>query len=281
MITESFSLKGYAAADQPTLYFNYFSANQDANAPAVNYDSFRVFVGGDDGQWVRVQHNDQGTVPPGQIYDSTGSWRQARIDLGQFAGQENLKLRLEFSSAGDINLGDANTTGSELWALAGSQIADGQTFQIDNEIFEFDLGFTVIPPSGAAIIDAETFTVTDEAGQSTTYEFDTDGFLASPTNVRVLVDARQTAADMARLIYQAVLLNGPANVTPFVNNNRVNLSGAANVVQTLAPGESQLGLVLDGSFGTNPTYNRVPINLSMTSTEVPVDRWSDGRQFRV
>jgi hypothetical protein len=180
LITESFSLKGYAAADQPTLYFNYFSANQDANAPAVNYDSFRVFVGGDDGQWVRVQHNDQGTVPPGQIYDSTGSWRQARIDLGQFAGQENLKLRLEFSSAGDINLGDANTTGSELWALAGSQIADGQTFQIDNEIFEFDLGFTVIPPSGAAIIDGETFTVTDEAGQSTTYEFDTDGFFGEP-----------------------------------------------------------------------------------------------------
>ncbi|MFO0869761.1 MAG: GEVED domain-containing protein [Pirellulales bacterium] len=268
LITEEFSLKGYTAADQPVLYFTYHSDNQDANTPNINYDSFRVFVGGDDGQWVRVQHNDQGTVPAGQLYENTGSWRQARIDLSGFAGQEHLKLRLDFSTAGDMNLGDPNTTGAELWAKPGLDIADGQTFQIDNEIFEFDSGYSLIPPSGAALIDGETFTISDQAGQTTTYELDRDGFLANPTHVRVLVDSRQTAADMARLIYQAVLLNGPANVTPYVNGNRVNLSGATNLVQSLAPGETQLGLVVDGSFGANPTYNRIAINESMTSTQV-------------
>ncbi|MFO0904160.1 MAG: dockerin type I domain-containing protein [Pirellulales bacterium] len=266
LITEEFSLKGYAAADQPVLYFTYHSDNQDANAANVNYDSLRVFVGGDDGQWTLVNHNDNGAG--GTLFDNTGSWRQARIDLSGFAGQEHLKLRLDFSSAGDMNLGDPNTTGSELWAVAGSLIADGQTFQIDNEIFEFDLGYTVIPPSGAAIVDGEMFTITDGAGQSTTYEFDSDGLLSSATNVRILIDAKQTAADMARLIDQAVRLNGPSNVTPFVSENRVNLQGAQNIVQTLAPGESQLALVLDGSYGTNPTYNPVVINQAMTSTQV-------------
>jgi hypothetical protein len=268
LITEPFSLKGYVAADQPTLYFNYFASTQDADTPAVNYDSLRIFVGGTDGQWVRVEHNDQGELPPGRLYDNSNAWRQARIDLGGFAGREDLRLRIDFSSAGDINLGDPNTTGSELWALPGASLSDGLTFQIDNEIFEFDMGFTAVAPSGAALVDGETFTLTDGAGQSTTYEFDRDNQLSNPTNVRILIDNRQTAADVARLINQAVTLNGPANVFPSVADNRVNFPEANTLVQTLAPGETRLGLVVDGSFGTNPTYNRVPIRQSMTATQV-------------
>jgi hypothetical protein len=268
LITDTFSLKGYVAADQPTLYFNYFASTQDANSPAINYDSFRLFVGGPDGRWVRVEHNDQGTLPPGRVYDNTNAWRQARVDLGAFAGREDLRLRIDFSSAGDINLGDPNTTGSELWAIAGSRLADGLTFQIDNEIFEFDMGFTAVAPSGAALVDGETFTLTDVAGQSTTYEFDRDNSLSNPTNVRILIDNRQTASDVARLINQAVTLNGPANVFPSVADNKVNFPEARTLAQTLAPGQTRLGLVVDGSFGTNPTYNRVAISQAMSATEV-------------
>ncbi len=49
------------------------------------------------------------------------SWRQARIALSPFAGQENLRLRFEFSTAGGENLGHAQTTGDELYTVAGQQ----------------------------------------------------------------------------------------------------------------------------------------------------------------
>ncbi len=35
--------------------------------------------------------------------DATREWRQARIDLGDFAGQANLKLRFDFSTSGSMN----------------------------------------------------------------------------------------------------------------------------------------------------------------------------------
>ncbi|MEO1615854.1 MAG: tandem-95 repeat protein [Planctomycetota bacterium] len=38
-----------------------------------------------------------------ELFDNTGQWRQARVDLSQFAGLENLQLRVDFSTAGSMN----------------------------------------------------------------------------------------------------------------------------------------------------------------------------------
>ncbi|QDV42646.1 hypothetical protein Enr13x_24950 [Stieleria neptunia] len=38
-----------------------------------------------------------------ELFDNTGQWRQARVDLSQYAGLSGLKLRLDFSSAGSVN----------------------------------------------------------------------------------------------------------------------------------------------------------------------------------
>ena len=49
-----------------------------------------------------------------QLFDGSGGWRQARIDLSNYAGQSNLMLRFDFSSAGSMNQGlpgdNPNTT---------------------------------------------------------------------------------------------------------------------------------------------------------------------------
>ncbi len=116
------------------LYFNYFLATEGAasdlscgnNANDYMRDAFRVYVSGEDGQWILtatnndpapaasnsgvfddefdtlLTGNDQGVQ---RLFDNTGSWRQARVSLAQFAGQENVKIRIEFASAGGFGYG--------------------------------------------------------------------------------------------------------------------------------------------------------------------------------
>ncbi|WP_182866720.1 tandem-95 repeat protein [Stieleria mannarensis] len=38
-----------------------------------------------------------------ELFDNTGQWRQARVDLSQYAGLTGLMLRIDFSSAGSVN----------------------------------------------------------------------------------------------------------------------------------------------------------------------------------
>ena len=97
------------------------------------------------------------------------SWRQARIALSPFAGQENLRLRFEFSTAGGENVGHADTTGDELYAVAGNKIRDGQTFTIDTSVFEFDMGYTIVTPTGANLSGGDTFTVTNARRRQRTF----------------------------------------------------------------------------------------------------------------
>ncbi|HUY35205.1 MAG TPA: DUF4214 domain-containing protein [Pirellulales bacterium] len=137
LVTNGFSLTNYTAADKPTLYFNYFlSARQSASNtqnPGTMLDSARVFVSADNGvtwQMVATNNSDLATTNTNpnaelpsflsassnigandarqqvqQLFDNSGTWRQARIDLGNYAGQSNLKLRFDFSTAGTMNQG--------------------------------------------------------------------------------------------------------------------------------------------------------------------------------
>ncbi|HEV3344305.1 MAG TPA: hypothetical protein VG125_28275, partial [Pirellulales bacterium] len=44
-----------------------------------------------------------------QLFDNTGNWRQARIDLGNYAGDPNIQLRFDFSTSGSIGQGSYNS----------------------------------------------------------------------------------------------------------------------------------------------------------------------------
>ncbi|MBX3414227.1 MAG: DVUA0089 family protein [Pirellulales bacterium] len=126
--TNSFSLVGYSATDKPTLYFNYFLDTEGQNNVLTREmrDSARVYISADNGNsWQMLATNNsirslvgvfEGELPSyashsgtGQqrvqeLYDNGGTdqWSQARIDLGDFAGQGNLILRFEFATAGAI-----------------------------------------------------------------------------------------------------------------------------------------------------------------------------------
>jgi hypothetical protein len=203
-----FSLKGYGAADQPTLYFNYFLDTEDANsAGQAARDTFRVFVASDDpslpsdpvfsngiiqGQWYTVGTNNvvndingNPTIPADgpspfnvqPLHDVGDTWRQARIDLAPFAGLENIRLRFDFSTAGSMDTPrffGTGTGGEELKVLPASELRDGQTFRIDDQDFEFDLGVTMVAPTGDAIADGETFTINDGLILPVSFEFDND-----------------------------------------------------------------------------------------------------------
>jgi hypothetical protein len=127
--TNEFNLDGYAVADKPTLYFNYFLDTQGRNSRTNTMrDSFRVHISRDGGNnWEPLVTNNSELSSATQLmelpryispswnasdhplqrvqeaFDNTPTWRQARVDLSQFAGEENLQLRFDFSTAGTLN----------------------------------------------------------------------------------------------------------------------------------------------------------------------------------
>ena len=114
IVSEEFSLRGYSAADAPILYFTYFLD------PGAN-DTARVFISDNDGSWQLLQTLDE----------TDGVWQQARLGLEGFAGVEHLRLRYDFSTAGGMNLGDTFSTGSEMRAVEGRFLRDGETVELD------------------------------------------------------------------------------------------------------------------------------------------------------
>lgn len=135
-----FSLDGYKSTDLPTLYFNYFLETQGANSITGGMrDSVRVFIFdstlGAGGDWVQLATNNSTRAPATspndgelstyltasqregldsfaqinenqqvqELFDNTGVWRQARIDLSEFVGRSDLKLRFDFATSGTFS----------------------------------------------------------------------------------------------------------------------------------------------------------------------------------
>ncbi|MFK7735351.1 MAG: hypothetical protein AB8B50_04935, partial [Pirellulaceae bacterium] len=198
VVSNTLDLSGYGAADKPFLYFNYYLQTQDQAAfleePDSMLDAFRVFVAGNDGEWKLLGTNnsdyddlrlvgqtDEHDLPfiedlgdlqfteaqtrqVSELFEagSNGApdnWRQARVDLSRFAGDENVRIRFDFSSSGTFDVGGNGAV--ELVAVAGDLIEPTETFQIDGaaNTFEFDFGLALDIPSGAALADGETFEV--------------------------------------------------------------------------------------------------------------------------
>ncbi|WP_417382083.1 Calx-beta domain-containing protein, partial [Gimesia sp.] len=132
LTTDTFSLAGYGAKDAPTMYFNYFLDTENTNSSDTNQmrDSARVYLQDAFGNWHLIATNnstkstsdtawelptyithtaaentnsdDTGRDYVQELFDDTNVWRQARIDLSAFAGQSDLKLRFDYSTAGTI-----------------------------------------------------------------------------------------------------------------------------------------------------------------------------------
>ncbi|HLZ10636.1 MAG TPA: hypothetical protein VKT80_18765, partial [Chloroflexota bacterium] len=117
----------YSAGDAPTLYYNYLLQTEGVSSLTNMVDAFRVYGSTDGGvTWSELTTNNdilstnvQSAELPTYLTASavgntsdptalstvqptypTNSWRQARVDLSEFAGQSNIQLRFDFSTAG-------------------------------------------------------------------------------------------------------------------------------------------------------------------------------------
>ncbi|MCA9166590.1 MAG: pre-peptidase C-terminal domain-containing protein [Planctomycetales bacterium] len=226
--TNTFSLKDYDISDSPALYFSYFldteNAVGDAAPPPFMRDSFRVFISSDDGEWQLVATNnsfrggavgddefDYGPIGVQELFDGAG-WQQARIDLSNYAGYDNVRLRFDFNSAGSLDMGNPLTGGEEIRAVDGDLIFDGDTFTVldstgfgfGSTTFEFETGYALTTVAGSGLSDGETLTLTDGVNAPVTLEFDL-GNGVSDGNVPILFHNAQSAADVARALDDAIL----------------------------------------------------------------------------
>ncbi|MEZ6130797.1 MAG: DVUA0089 family protein [Planctomycetaceae bacterium] len=361
IVSREFDLSPYTSADKPFFSFNYYlqTENIDAlwsdqtpqdNQPMV--DSFRVFVGGDDGNWNLVATNnslqrlqtdnaidefDYAPTDPSnpldvqapitstgnitsfpltqnfpdvvELYDDTtgfapGSpkqWRNAYIDLSNYAGQSNLKLRFDFSTAGGMDFADGSfqfggsgldvlngDRAEDLLALPASELRDGERFEMDGDgnftdidafnagittvppvgdHFEFDYGFVIQSSSGNAIVGGQTLVV-----EGTTFTFEKVSPLTSANPIPI--GNTQTSGQVAQAIADAVNAAGLTNTSTgnaifaIVVGNRINFVNASTLDTTGTPTLTQSSAPEYGEPGVRAGHVEVPINLGMTRAEV-------------
>ncbi|MAR10467.1 MAG: hypothetical protein CL681_10895 [Blastopirellula sp.] len=253
--SNTFSLKGYAAEDDPVLYFTYFADTEDVDL----FDWARVFIDDGTGTWSELASNSSAVGQSGNIFDNDvngvrpDNWRQTRISLGAFAGLDNLRLRFHFSTAGESNLGDPNTVGTELRGVDGAVLRDGEQFTIDATVFEIELGFTTVTPNAQTIADGHQVLID---GTAFTFQRTPGG-----ANV-VLIDDGMDAEEVSAALVAAFNAAPVAGVTPHVNGNRVNWKGAGIVGQT---GGS---VFVEGNVGTQ--FGGLPVDVHAGMDELEV-----------
>ncbi len=242
--TNSFSLRQYASADKPTLYYNYFAANDG------NDDRLRVYVITEDGAQHLVtsntlvrgadvdddefddpaeegQYDDTIDVAVQQSFDNTGSWRQARVDLGNFAGMDNLQLRVEYSTGGTaLSSSDALRTvsGKALANLVDLEfVVEGNQITAEAEKFVVQLAPSVAIPSGSQLaalyvdpaeqalvtIDGQEYLLNDGTRSAVVGQVDIDLLAGTEPGTTL---GQLSAAEIATIVTAAVNANLPANV---------------------------------------------------------------------
>lgn len=256
VLSNTFSLEGYASQDEPVLYFNYFLNTDGVDDDTTtttrlreDQDALRVYVIAPDGTSHLVATNNQarglGTTDDefddpaevgayadnidldvAQLFDNTNSWRQARVDLGAFAGMEGLSLRVEFSTGGTTQTGSP-----VIRATAGDRLTEGQQLVISGETFEIDLAAGVSVPSGRELqleyVDAAAVAVVTIDGQDYVLNDGVRAVNSGQISVNLLANSPAgatldslTANDIALSLAEAIRLSPP--VFPLVQN--VNFS---------------------------------------------------------
>ncbi|MGE0692981.1 MAG: dockerin type I domain-containing protein [Pirellulales bacterium] len=183
-------------------------------------------------------------------------WRQARVDLGDLAGQSNIRLRFDFSTAGTMGTGNLLQGGVYLGAVAARDIKDGDQFTLDRTsekpgtTFTFREGLSLVVPAGGGSVigEGETFTV-----GTRTFEFTRDANVTG-ANVPVLITSAQTPQEVADSIFAAIVGSPIAGVTPVRDSGyslQVSINGSVDLVngETLTVNGRTFELRRAGDFG--------------------------------
>lgn len=312
VVSNLIDLSNYSPGDKPTLYFNYYLKTENANDDnpgnsTFMKDAFRIFASDSTGAWQLLGTNnsqydatrlagaqdeldypflvdpanaltrqvselfDAGSAFNGQTAPDT--WRQARIDLSRFAGQKDLRIRFDMSTAGSFNVGLGG--GVELIAIPGSDIPTPvaqrqftlrQTIKntplpdtfIDTS-FEFDFGLMLQIPSGARLTNNDSFEV-----DGVTYTFST----ANNTGNNVLFAANETAETIAARILPKLTARGLTAVIDPVTPSRISVMNAVNPNPVLSANLSSLANFVADRPGVTPGMNQVLVRRDMTAIQV-------------
>lgn len=266
--SQPFSLAGMSPADKPTLYFNYFLSTEDANSTQTNpiRDSFRVYGQGDDGVWrllvtnnvagqeASVERTVDNNFSAGQTAPGV-AWRQARVDIGQLAGNRDVRLRFEFSTAGGMGDGFTGGRGPEMRVVAGSQLTDGQSFTVNGRQFEIEMGSMLTIPSGNSIRNLDTMSV-----YGTSFVF-WDGSGTAPAGNVIQYSVADTPTDLALKIHDALRIATYSKTNRTVTFNEP-LGGTDTLNRALDVGVRSEFMVVNGigAIGDNaslaPTLDR-------------------------
>ncbi len=297
-------LSSVTAGSLPTLYFNYrFDGEATASdlgvgSTANDYmrDALRVYGAGEDGKWIllatnndianqtptvnnRGQFDDEfdyrltGNRETQALFDNQTNFRQARVSLDALAGKSNVRLRFEFSTYGGFGFGLTGGKGPEIRTISGERLVDGETLSLNGQIFEIDMGMSLIVPSAASIPNGSSVTV-----DGVNFVFTDSAASVVAPNVAVVIASDMTAAQVAQQL-QAAMLGAaglPAGFAPVAVGNRVQLVGATTAILPAAS-----PLALQGARGT--TGFPVSVRIDMSAEEVAAalqtsvaNRFADG-----
>ena len=152
LTSNAFSLDGYAPEDKPALYFTYKTDSDSTGSFQNSNDLPAVFISVDGGAWQAIavgnaysgsgnnnsywnrtneaQYNSNGELlrQTGHYIDvleNVDEWRQAKVDLSEFAGNKDIRLKFVFSTAqGDVSLGAGVAAGNSAGTLITPPTAD-------------------------------------------------------------------------------------------------------------------------------------------------------------
>lgn len=259
----------------------------------------RIYLFNDAGELIysseksSVQDDRIAPTGPSALEDlSTGSGGGRDPFLGTITLQEGTYSMAVVSASYELDvLDDPNIRAEPLNSLiriAEDRVgfAGGSNIAVDPAVpLLFTDTYSLITAPGYKISDGESFIVTNEQGESVTYEFDIDGdvrgrnvpiaYDPSPTGDSVLytlygeIDPDFLPGDdafaIAALISDAIANNGPSGVTAFGGGlGGVTLDGARGVSTIPAPGSADPSL-----YVSKPS--NVPFNLSDMTMFVTVD----------
>ena len=271
------NLEGYSAQDRPTLYFSYLievedDENYEPDAggelescsttvcvysdPATTASGSLLATNNDVPRMSRFSDEfdyfDDTNIVVQELFDNEGGgqWRQARVDIGPLAGSENVRIRFDFSTSGNMRVHYGSV---DFVAVPGDEVVDNQELRFTHGfddfntirdeslvVFETIVGRDLVFPSGAALAQVASgtpfppsFSVVGPDGPFTV-NFVAPGSVNSPTAQQGFVefDAGMTEAEIADAVF-AVL---PGSLNPInKNNGTLDLLAASDVIAGTAP----------------------------------------------
>ncbi|MFO0904296.1 MAG: Ig-like domain-containing protein [Pirellulales bacterium] len=248
-----FSLQGYSADDQPTLYVTYFLETGNAG------DQFRIYAN-DGTNRVLLASSVAADYTVGdvrQLFDQrfvafNQNWRQARIDLGRVAGLDNIRLEFEFQADGSFDDGFA----------AGAFV--------DDIIIGFaERGEMVTRPAGAGGSDP-TFVANPLTSEAPPGELATGAYQLEMRRANAYATAQEPTPTRLRLDETFDTNDRLTDQVTLSTGDGASLSDGETF--TLGDGISTLTFELDSdplaANGWNPNNVRVPFSASDSASAI-------------